>query len=144
MGATEYEPVTQRGPGFVTASVVDPVRKHPGRDVQPALPGGAGVEAVLTFPDAVGWEAWLAAHHDQARGVWVKVAKRFGTRIDHGGGGGGRWRYVTAGSTACVDPASGDFFLQRDSRRKPNSSWSRVNTDRARTSRSATRPSHLT
>jgi predicted enzyme related to lactoylglutathione lyase len=24
LGATEYEPVTERGPGFVTASVVDP------------------------------------------------------------------------------------------------------------------------
>lgn len=24
LGATEYEPLTERGPGFVTASVVDP------------------------------------------------------------------------------------------------------------------------
>jgi len=34
------------------------------------------VEEALTFTDAAGWDAWLAAHHGQATGVWVKVAKK--------------------------------------------------------------------
>ena len=34
------------------------------------------MEEILTFSDAAGWEAWLADHHDQAEGVWVKIAKK--------------------------------------------------------------------
>jgi uncharacterized protein YdeI (YjbR/CyaY-like superfamily) len=89
------------------------------------------VEDILTFTDAAGWEAWLAAHHDQAAGVWVKVAKK-----------GSAHRSITvaeAGEVALcygwIDSvrrsASDGFFLQRYSHRKPNSAWSRVNVDRA-------------
>jgi catechol 2,3-dioxygenase-like lactoylglutathione lyase family enzyme len=42
LGATVHEKPVGRGPGYVTASVVDP-REHPRRDVQPALPGGSRV-----------------------------------------------------------------------------------------------------
>ena len=35
LGATEYEPKTQRGQGFVTASFDRPVRQHPRHHVQP-------------------------------------------------------------------------------------------------------------
>jgi uncharacterized protein YdeI (YjbR/CyaY-like superfamily) len=89
------------------------------------------VEEVLTFADAAGWEAWLAARHDQAQGVWVKVAKK-----------GSAHRSITAAEAGEVAlcygwidsvrrSASDGFFLQRYSRRKPDSSWSRVNVDRA-------------
>ncbi len=42
LGATSHEPPTERGPGFVTASVGRPVRQRRRGDVQPALPGPAG------------------------------------------------------------------------------------------------------
>ena len=38
-GAKEHEPIVERGDGFITASMVDPVRQHPGCHVQPALRG---------------------------------------------------------------------------------------------------------
>ena len=86
---------------------------------------------VLTFTDVAGWEAWLAAHHDQARGVWVQVAKK--------GSAHGSITVAEAGEAALcygwIDSvrrsASDGFFLQMYSPRKPDSSWSRVNVDRA-------------
>ena len=89
------------------------------------------MEEALTFTDAAGWDAWLAAHHGQATGVWVKVAKK-----------GWPHRSITAAEAGevalcygwidSVRRSAGDgFFLQRYSRRKPHSSWSRVNVDRA-------------
>jgi len=89
------------------------------------------VEEVLTFTGAAAWEAWLAAHHEQVRGVWVKVAKK--------GSPPGSITAAEAGDVALcygwIDSlrrsASDGFFLQKYSRRKPSSSWSRVNTDRA-------------
>jgi len=89
------------------------------------------VAEVLTFTDVAGWEAWLAAHHDQARGVWVQVAKK--------GSAHGSITVAEAGEAALcygwIDSvrrsASDGFFLQMYSPRKPDSSWSRVNVDRA-------------
>ena len=51
-GATEHEPILERGEGFVTASVVDPFGNILGRDVQPALrgdPRGALIDAFVAF-----------------------------------------------------------------------------------------------
>ena len=73
----------------------------------------------------------MAAHHDQATGVWVKVAKK-----------GSAHRSITAAEAGEVAlcygwidsvrrSASDGCFLQRYSCRKPKSSWSRVNVDRA-------------
>lgn len=89
------------------------------------------MEEVLTFTDVAAWEAWLAAHHDQAKGVWVKVAKK-----------GSAHRSITAAEAGEVAlcfgwidsvrrSASDGCFLQRYSCRKPKSSWSKVNVDRA-------------
>jgi len=39
LGATAHEEPVERGPGFVTASVIDPFGKPSRRDVQPALRG---------------------------------------------------------------------------------------------------------
>jgi uncharacterized protein YdeI (YjbR/CyaY-like superfamily) len=33
-------------------------------------------EPVLTFATAAGWQAWLEQHHDQAGGVFIKMAKK--------------------------------------------------------------------
>jgi predicted enzyme related to lactoylglutathione lyase len=42
LGAKQLEAVTERGPGFVTASVVDPLRQRPGHHAQPPRPRHRG------------------------------------------------------------------------------------------------------
>jgi uncharacterized protein YdeI (YjbR/CyaY-like superfamily) len=89
------------------------------------------VEEVLTFIDAAGWEAWLATHHEQATGVWVKVAKKGSPHSSITAAEAGEAALCYGWIDSLRRSASDDFFLQRYSRRKPNSSWSRVNVDRA-------------
>ena len=82
---------------------------------------------VLDFPDAVAWESWLAVHHDGQPEAWLRIAKR------HSG-------LVSVTVTEALDVAlcygwidgqrrayDGVSFLQRYSRRRPRSSWSKVN-----------------
>jgi uncharacterized protein YdeI (YjbR/CyaY-like superfamily) len=86
---------------------------------------------VLDFPDAAGWESWLAAHHGARAEAWLRIAKR------HSG-------IATITITEALDVAlcygwidghrkSHDdvSFLQRYSRRRSNSSWSNVNVAKA-------------
>lgn len=85
---------------------------------------------VATFEDAAAWESWLAAHHGSHAGAWLKIAKRASGAI-------------TVTVTDALDVAlcygwidsrrkalDESFFLQRYSRRRPGSSWSRVNIGR--------------
>ncbi|MGY2122009.1 YdeI/OmpD-associated family protein [Nocardia gipuzkoensis] len=86
---------------------------------------------VLTFADATRWENWLAANHDRAEDVWLKIAKK---------GAAG----ATITITEALDGAlcfgwidshrrrlDADHYLQRYSPRRPKSPWSQVNVDRA-------------
>jgi uncharacterized protein YdeI (YjbR/CyaY-like superfamily) len=86
-----------------------------------------GVE-IITFGDATGWEAWLAAHHDRQTSVWLKIAKK-----------GSSATSVTITEALDVALCYGwidglrkscdeTHFLQRYSRRRPKGSWSQVNT----------------
>jgi uncharacterized protein YdeI (YjbR/CyaY-like superfamily) len=82
---------------------------------------------VLDFPDAAGWEAWLAEHHEDQTQAWLRIAKRHSGML-----------LVTIaealdvalcfgwidGQRKALDDVS---FLQRYSRRRPRSSWSKVN-----------------
>jgi uncharacterized protein YdeI (YjbR/CyaY-like superfamily) len=88
------------------------------------------LEEVLIFEDAAPWEAWLASHHGQVEGVWLKVGKKSSSN-----------RSITvleAGDVALcygwIDSVrrspDDDYFLQRYSPRRPKGSWSRVNVDR--------------
>ncbi|MDH2426004.1 YdeI/OmpD-associated family protein [Sphaerisporangium sp. TRM90804] len=82
---------------------------------------------VLDFPDAAAWEAWLAAHHQTHDEAWLRIAKRgsgvvsvtvaeaLDTALCHG------W---IDGQRKAFDDVS---YLQRYSRRRPRSSWSKVN-----------------
>ena len=83
---------------------------------------------IVAFADAAGWEAWLAAHHDQRACVWLKVAKK-----------GAATPSVTIGDALDVALCYGwidgqrrslddTHYLQRYSPRRPRSSWSQVNT----------------
>lgn len=90
---------------------------------------GSVVE-VLSFEDAAQWEAWLASHHEQPDGVWLKIGKK-----------GSRKTSITAAEAGDVALCYGwidsirksfddDYFLQKYSPRRPKGSWSRVNVDR--------------
>lgn len=80
---------------------------------------------------AAEWDAWLAAHHGAADGVWIKIAKK-----------GSGIASVTAGEGSEVALCYGwidgrrkghdeSYFLQRYTPRRRGSAWSRINVDRA-------------
>jgi uncharacterized protein YdeI (YjbR/CyaY-like superfamily) len=82
---------------------------------------------VLDFPDAARWESWLAAEHEVQGEAWLRIAKR------HSG-------IASATPAEALDVAlcygwidgqrrahDDVSFLQRYSRRRPGSSWSKVN-----------------
>lgn len=86
---------------------------------------------VLSCADADEWEAWLAAHHDTRRDVWLRIAKK-----------GAAEPSVTIKEALDValcygwidgQRRAGDaaHYVQRYSPRGRRSSWSRINVDRA-------------
>ncbi|MFI9510287.1 YdeI family protein [Nocardia sp. NPDC052566] len=86
---------------------------------------------VFTFADAGAWESWLAGAHERADGAWLRIAKK----------GSGRTT-ITLAAAAEIGLCYGwidsqrktydaDHYLQRYSPRRPASSWSRVNVDKA-------------
>lgn len=82
---------------------------------------------LLDLPAAAGWESWLAALHEERTEAWLRIAKRHSGLVS-----------VTVtealdvalcygwidGQRRSLDEVS---FLQRYSRRRPRSSWSKVN-----------------
>jgi uncharacterized protein YdeI (YjbR/CyaY-like superfamily) len=86
---------------------------------------------VVSFDDTHAWDAWLAAHHADSAGVWLKIAKK--------GSGGRSISYSDALDVALchgwIDGQKGrlddDYWLQRFTPRKPGSRWSKINTERA-------------
>lgn len=85
----------------------------------------------LAFGSARDWEDWLAAHHLTSPGLWLKLAKK--------GAGITTVSYAEAVQTALCfgwidgmkDSLDADYWLQRFTRRRPRSRWSRVNRDSA-------------
>jgi len=85
----------------------------------------------LEFRDATAWDTWLETHHDDRSEAWLRIAKKrspltlvtIGDALDvalcHGWIDGQRTAY---------DEGS---FLQRYSPRRPTSSWSKINVDKA-------------
>ena len=82
---------------------------------------------VLDFPDAARWESWLAEQHDVHAEAWLRIGKAHSgiasititealdVALCYG------W---IDGQRKALDEVS---FLQRYSRRRPGSSWSKVN-----------------
>src|SRR5215831_14014465 len=66
---------------------------------------------VVSFESTDAWDAWLAAHHADSPGLWLKIAKK-----------------GSAGQTGGLDD---DYWLQRFTPRKRGSKWSKINTERA-------------
>ena len=86
---------------------------------------------VLFCADQAVWRAWLAEHHAESAGVWLKIAKAasdqqsvtYAEALDEAlcfGWIDGQKRSVDA-----------DHWLQRFTPRRPTSKWSRVNTEKA-------------
>lgn len=87
--------------------------------------------STLAFPDQAEWEAWLAAHHAESPGVWLKLAKK--------GSGISSVTYAEALESALcfgwIDgqkaPLDDLFWLQRFTPRGPKSAWSKINREKA-------------
>ena len=86
---------------------------------------------VVSFESTDAWDAWLAAHHADSPGLWLKIAKK--------GAAGRSISYSDALDVALchgwIDGQKGrfddEYWLQRFTPRKPRSNWSKVNTERA-------------
>lgn len=85
---------------------------------------------ILSFEHPDQWEAWLAEHHTSPDGAWLKVRKK-----------NSRQPAISVTEAADVAHCYGwidsvrksldaGHFLQRYSRRRPKSSWSKVNVER--------------
>lgn len=93
--------------------------------------GGGGTAEAMRFADAAAWESWLAEHHTEDGGAWLLI-RRKGSAVP----------LLTIEQAAEVALCYGwidghrrahdtDSFLQRYSRRRRGSPWSRVNVERA-------------
>jgi uncharacterized protein YdeI (YjbR/CyaY-like superfamily) len=86
---------------------------------------------VMSFESTDAWDAWLAAHHADSPGLWLKIAKK--------GAAGRTISYSDALDVALchgwIDGQKGrhddEYWLQRFTPRKPGSRWSKINTERA-------------
>ena len=85
---------------------------------------------VLEFAGPAGWDSWLADHHDTQTETWVRIGKRHADialpTIDESGELALCFGWID-GQRKAHDEVS---FLQRYSRRRPKSSWSKVNVER--------------
>jgi len=85
-----------------------------------------GIE-IIAFNDAAQWESWLANHYELQAGVWLKIAKKssgiasvtpmeaLDVALCYGWIPGQRKPYDEA------------YYLQKFTRRRPKSLWSKVN-----------------
>lgn len=86
---------------------------------------------ILAFTTAAEWEAWLATHHQEPGGAWLKIGKK-----------GAKKPAITISDALDVALCYGwidsqrkgfdqEFFLQRYSTRTAKSPWSKLNVERA-------------
>jgi uncharacterized protein YdeI (YjbR/CyaY-like superfamily) len=86
---------------------------------------------VIPFASRDAWDAWLAEHHEDADGVWIKIAKK--------GSGIESVTHPEALEVALCygwidglrDRLDDEYFLQRFTPRRPRSKWSKVNCGKA-------------
>ncbi len=87
-------------------------------------------EAILAFAHANEWRVWLAAHHDSSPGVWLRIDKKgqrksitYAEAVD----GALAWGWIDSQKRA-LDASA---WLQRFTRRKAKSPWSKINRAKA-------------
>ncbi|WP_084959736.1 YdeI/OmpD-associated family protein [Thermoactinospora rubra] len=85
---------------------------------------------MMHFTDAAEWEAWLAEHYQEEGGAWLKIAKKgapvAGITIGQALEVALCYGWIDSHRKACDE----HFFLQRYSRRRKGSPWSRVNVEK--------------
>ncbi|TCK01226.1 YdeI/OmpD-associated family protein [Nocardia alba] len=85
----------------------------------------------ITCADAAEWTAWLAANHDDAGEVWVRIAKKGAPEpsvtITETLDGALCYGWIDSHRRAY----DADHYLQRYSPRRPRSPWSRLNIAKA-------------
>jgi uncharacterized protein YdeI (YjbR/CyaY-like superfamily) len=87
--------------------------------------------SAVAFPTAAAWRTWLAEHHDQSGGIWLRFGKAAAPQ-------------ATLSYTEALDEAicfgwidaqtrglDDDYWLKRFTPRKPASKWSKINTQKA-------------
>src|SRR5258708_9060221 len=85
---------------------------------------------IMLFESAQTWEAWLNEHHTTSPGVWLQIAKK--------GSGIASVSHAEALDVALcygwIDGQRGALddkcFLQKFTRRRPQSGWSKINTQK--------------
>jgi uncharacterized protein YdeI (YjbR/CyaY-like superfamily) len=82
---------------------------------------------ILPFASAAAWEAWLSAHHDQADGVWIQLAKKASgipsVTHDEALDAALCYGWIDGQGKAQDDT----YFLQKFTPRRPKSLWSKRN-----------------
>ena len=90
------------------------------------LPGADGAE-VRPFRDAAEFDAWLAEHHGETAGVWLKLAKASSgipsMTSDEAVDVGLCWGWISGQRRGLDD----EWYLQKYVPRRPRSRWSQVN-----------------
>jgi len=84
----------------------------------------------LAFETQQDWETWLEQHHSEARGVWLKLAKKAANlpSITYAEAVEGALCYGWIdGQAASCDS---QYWLQKFNPRGPKSHWSQVNRDK--------------
>jgi uncharacterized protein YdeI (YjbR/CyaY-like superfamily) len=92
----------------------------------PRRPGDDGAD-VRPFRDADEFDAWLAEHHEEPAGVWLKLAKAASgipsMTSDEAVDVGLCWGWISGQRRGLDD----DYYLQKYVPRRPRSRWSQVN-----------------
>lgn len=85
---------------------------------------------ILVIPDAMVWERWLATHHNEVPGVWLKIAKKASglPTVTHDD------VLDVALCYGWIDgPRRGldeTYYLQKFTHRRPKSTWSQRNMEK--------------
>jgi uncharacterized protein YdeI (YjbR/CyaY-like superfamily) len=84
----------------------------------------------IHFADAAAWESWLAEHHEDSGGVWLEIAKKgagvTSLTIREALDGALCFGWIDSQRKGLDE----HWYLQRYSRRRAGSPWSRVNVER--------------
>jgi len=95
------------------------------------LTGFSDSKEIIDFANAAAWETWLESHCDQQGGVWLRIAKKDSGKTS-----------ITISEALDVALCYGwiennrlgydeTYYLQRYSRRRSKSPWSKLNVERA-------------
>jgi uncharacterized protein YdeI (YjbR/CyaY-like superfamily) len=86
---------------------------------------------ILQHEHRAAWAAWLAEHHENSPGVWLKLAKKASaaTTVNHAQALEEALRFGWIDGQTL--PHDGDFWLQRFTPRRKRSRWSKINREKA-------------